>query len=902
MANLNMNRKNPVFFNKPSSGLSTNAQIAANAYVVFAGRNQQVDISYWTNLVAAGLDRQKIGWYGKADNFWAVDQDILDPPGTPCSNNQPNRNSIVGEEICDQANARDDVLAADSSDWMLRKLSDGSIVLSQSANVNKYVHCDIGLASYRNQFKTRFESYFNALDPDDRPGFIWLDNGRDNPYFTGTSLIRTQQYPSVDGSDWFAAFLDWLDWLIDNVCVPNGVGLAVNVQTTGSAITRWKEYIDVMARLVDVNLMARTFIEFYASTSSGDYEGTLNLWLKSPLKMQYAESRGVAVDCCIQLQGDLVQSESNATINAKARFTLASWLLACGSRSTIRYSDDDNSNGVGYGYFNVPPLLTTYASIRQPVGAMYSTGTGIYRRDFVDGGYVICNYSNPSAPTYDIVFGVGSTKKPLASFLGTDMTAAVNDTQVWQVFAEAQDGGTLSYAVQTGALPPGRTINASTGRVSGTYTTQGTYSGTIRVSESGGGGFVDIPFTEEVDPAPPVPTANYVIGINYGGTQQTMSNGDVFENGTAATFGTGTGVGFTCTQNGATDGSSASAISRDASVPTHWTDAMFLDWLNDTTNPPPIVVVTEALNCDIRIGFNSGTTPAGRVVDVYINNVFQETINFATIVATETAFVRMYSNIAPSGGTFTIEARRNAGATVSSRIMVMDMVSIPPVIDPPVLDPIGDKSVDEAANLNFTITATADTGIAILDADTLSGVSPFDLGASFIDNEDDTGTFNWTPTYAQSGVYEVTFSATDPTDPTKVTTETITITVNHVNLPPVWNPISNITMQAGSIMNVPISATDADGDTLTLSLADEPTWATLIPTGNGTATLNLAPPGNDDVGTYPAVTAIASDGTVNVPEFFDITVTEIPPVPPQGQPTNPTQYWRARWHVPRGGG
>lgn len=892
MANLRF--KTSAFFNKPSQGLNTNAQIAANADIVFSGRNQQEDISYWTNLVNAGLSRSKLCWYGKFDNGWNGDGDAQDAPGTPCTGNQPNRNSIAFEETCDQQKMRDNILAVDSETWRLRKLSDGSIVTSQSANVNAYVHCDFSKATYRAHFKTRFEGYFNALDPDDRPSIIWLDNGRDNPYFTGTSMVQTEQYPAADGSDWFAASLEWIEWLIANVCIPNSVGLAINFQTTGSAIERFKEYIDVMATLVDANLPARTFIEFYASTSNGNYEGTLNLWLKSPLKMAYAESRGVAVDCCVQLQGNLVQDESNSTINQKVRFTLASYLLAFGSRSTLRYSDDDNVNNVGYGYFNIPPVFAQYANMRQPIGAMYSTGTGIYRRDFVDGGYVICNYSNPSSPTYQLVPGVGSTKKPLATFLGTDMTAAVNDTQVWQVFAEAQDGGTLSYAVQTGSLPTGRSINASTGRVSGTYSAQGTFSGTIRVSESGGGGFVDIPFTEVVDPAPPVPTPNF-FGLNYGGGQLAMANGDVFE---ACATGS-TPVGYSIALNGSTDGTTAVTPTLDASVPTGWTAALFMDWLNNAAGDGDVVTRATALNCDIQVGFNSGGTPAGRVVQMKFNGVpVGAPVDFNAYAA-NTAFVVTYPNIAPVGGNITIEG--TIAGSVSSRIMVVGMTGIPPVIDPPVLDPIGNKSVNENANLNFTVNATADTGIAILDADTLSGVSPFDIGASFIDNEDGSGTFDWTPTYAQSGSYQVTFSATDPTDATKITTETITITVNHVNVPPVWSPIGNITMEAGTIMNIPISATDPDGDTLTLSLADEPTWATLISTGNGTATLNLAPPGNDDVGTYPAVTAIASDGTENVPEFFDITVTEIPPVPPQGQPTNPTMYWAERWHTPRGG-
>lgn len=46
-------------------------------------------------------------------------------------------------------------------------------------------------------------------------------------------------------------------------------------------------------------------------------------------------------------------------------------------------------------------------------------------------------------------------------------------------------GGTLSFAVSTGALPPGLTLNATTGALSGTPTQTGTFTFTIRASTTG---------------------------------------------------------------------------------------------------------------------------------------------------------------------------------------------------------------------------------------------------------------------------------------------------------------------------------------------------------------------------------------------------------------------------------
>ncbi|MEI8350502.1 MAG: fibronectin type III domain-containing protein, partial [Candidatus Omnitrophota bacterium] len=89
---------------------------------------------------------------------------------------------------------------------------------------------------------------------------------------------------------------------------------------------------------------------------------------------------------------------------------------------------------------------------------------------------------------------------------------------------------------------------------------------------------------------------------------------------------------------------------------------------------------------------------------------------------------------------------------------------------PPVLAPIGNKTVNEGANLNFAISATAAGGAAI----TYSVSSAIPTGATF---DATAGTFNWTPTFTQAGSYAVTFVATTAAGSDS---ETITITVNNV--------------------------------------------------------------------------------------------------------------------------
>ncbi len=97
----------------------------------------------------------------------------------------------------------------------------------------------------------------------------------------------------------------------------------------------------------------------------------------------------------------------------------------------------------------------------------------------------------------------------------------------------------------------------------------------------------------------------------------------------------------------------------------------------------------------------------------------------------------------------------------------------PPPNDPPVLNPVGNRAATEDQALTFDVSATdADTPVLSADLTQLPG-SP-----SFVDNNDSTGTFSWTPPAGSApGPYSVTFTATDSVDNTLTSAETISIDV-----------------------------------------------------------------------------------------------------------------------------
>jgi hypothetical protein len=194
---------------------------------------------------------------------------------------------------------------------------------------------------------------------------------------------------------------------------------------------------------------------------------------------------------------------------------------------------------------------------------------------------------------------------------------------------------------------------------------------------------------------------------------------------------------------------------------------------------------------------------------------------------------------------------------------------------PPVLDPIGDKTVDEETLLSFTISATdpdipANTLSYSIESGTESGMS---LNSA-------TGEFTWTPTEAQGpGDYDVTFRVTDDGTPNLYDEETITITVNEVNLPP---ELTGVPATATIDELIPYSfdadTTDADipPQALTFSLVGAPAGASIDP---ATGVFSWTPTEEQGPGTYP-FTVRVTDGVANTDALITLTVNEVnlPPV------------------------
>jgi len=154
-----------------------------------------------------------------------------------------------------------------------------------------------------------------------------------------------------------------------------------------------------------------------------------------------------------------------------------------------------------------------------------------------------------------------------------------------------------------------------------------------------------------------------------------------------------------------------------------------------------------------------------------------------------------------------------------------------------------------------------------------------------------TGSLSGTPSSTNVGTYSnIVISVSD--GKTSVALAAFAITVTAIppapptNTPPKITGTPSTSVQAGSVYSFQPAASDADGNTLTFSIANKPSWATFsATTGHLTGT-----PSTGSVGTYSNVTISVSDGKVSVSlPAFSIQVTAPPAIPPSITGTPPTQ-------------
>jgi len=158
--------------------------------------------------------------------------------------------------------------------------------------------------------------------------------------------------------------------------------------------------------------------------------------------------------------------------------------------------------------------------------------------------------------------------------------------------------------------------------------------------------------------------------------------------------------------------------------------------------------------------------------------------------------------------------------------------------------------------------------------------------------DSDTLIFHWTPGFTDAGPHAVTFTATDDGDGTgtpQVTTQTVHLTVLNVNRAPKVTFIPNQTVDHDTILEVPVTAVDPDGDPMGLSVVGLPAFGTFVDNGDGTGRFTFSPHA-DDRGNYTMSFTATDNGDGDGPgavlsgsQSFVLTVNT-PNLPPHLAP------------------
>ena len=96
------------------------------------------------------------------------------------------------------------------------------------------------------------------------------------------------------------------------------------------------------------------------------------------------------------------------------------------------------------------------------------------------------------------------------------------------------------------------------------------------------------------------------------------------------------------------------------------------------------------------------------------------------------------------------------------------------------------------------------------------------------------------------------------------------------NQPPLLTALTNQSMNEGTTLDVPVSATDPDLDPLSLNVNNLPTFGQFVDNGDGSGLITFVA-GYDNSGIYLDIEVIASDGALSDTVYFDLTVLDTPP-------------------------
>ncbi len=210
--------------------------------------------------------------------------------------------------------------------------------------------------------------------------------------------------------------------------------------------------------------------------------------------------------------------------------------------------------------------------------------------------------------------------------------------------------------------------------------------------------------------------------------------------------------------------------------------------------------------------------------------------------------------------TITVHERTQSHLTDSKSFKI----TVHHVNRPPTIADIPDYEVDENQLLTFTIPEGQDPDKEDAGKLTYSAAN-LPPGATF---DAQTRVFKWKPTYEQSGIYTVDFAVHDPAGASAM--DASTITVHHVDRPPVLEPVPPQTVAEGQLLTFKLNGHDPDKEdqnALSYAAYHLPPGATFNP---ATATFSWTP-NYDQSGVYKNILFVFTAGALS--DSIDVTIT-----------------------------